>query len=403
MNQPKSNAPPVVAVLFSRFGPYHLARLRGADRVMRREGARLSAVAVADSDNVYAWSPVSAPVDCDASVLFPGVPYEKIYETSLVTRLHAHFDALNPVAVAVPGWAFLEAKAALAWCLKHRRAAILMSESSRGDHFRLWPREIAKQFLVRQFHAALVGGERHAEYARALGIPRACIFSGYDSVDNPYFSEGAERVRANAAAARAAAGLPPRYVLTSSRFVAKKNIDGLLRGYALHVARRPDAPALVLCGDGPLRESLHALGRELRIESRLHWPGFVQYPELPTYYALAEAFILASTTEQWGLVVNEAAASGLPLLVSNRCGCAPELVREGENGFTFDPREPEAIARALDALPPDAESRARMGARSRALVEAHSPHVFGENLLEAARMALARLGREDLGPPGGAR
>ena len=79
----------------------------------------------------------------------------------------------------------------------------------------------------------------------------------------------------------------------------------------------------------------------------MHLPGFKPYDELPVYYALANAFVHASTTEQWGLVVNEAIASGLPVIVSNRCGCAPELVNG--NGFTFDPtNEHELTARLLE-------------------------------------------------------
>ncbi|HMP76774.1 MAG TPA: glycosyltransferase family 4 protein [Kiritimatiellia bacterium] len=394
--------PPRVAVLFSRLGPYHLARLRGAASALDRAGAQLAAIAVAGIDRVYAWQPVALPTAYLSVVLFPDIEYEQIGRRKLIRRLRAQLDAFDPVAVALPGWSFIEAKAGLEWCRDNGRAAILMTESAQSDHFRLWPREIAKQVLVRKFHAALVGGGSHADYARALGIPRACIFHGYDAVDNDYFIQGAERVRADAAARRAAAGLPPRYLLTSSRFVEKKNIDGLLRGYALFAARRPDAPPLVVCGDGPLRDALKQLAVTLGVQDRVVWPGFVQYPDLPTFYALADGFILASTTEQWGLVVNEAAASGLPLLVSSRCGCAADLVREGENGYTFNPRAPEAIAGALARLPAEPEALARMGRRSRELVAAVSPEVFGANLLEAARVALARIGREDLTPAGDA-
>ncbi len=397
----RAHSSKAVAVVFSRFGPYHLARLKGAREEIERAGGTLSSIAVASSDSVYAWDRVDAPIENRAHVLFTDRPYEQVSGAELAQRLREKLDELDPIAVALPGWAFLEARVGLAWCRKNRRAAILMSESAKGDHFRLWPREIAKQFLVRQFHSALVGGRGHAEYARQLGIPRACIFWGYDAVDNDYFVRGSDRVRENAAAERAAAKLPARYYLSSSRFVPKKNIAGLLRGYALHVARVPDCPDLVICGDGPLRESLVQLTRELKLDARVHFPGFVQYPELPRYYALAEAFILASTTEQWGLVVNEAAASALPLLVSSRCGSAAELVTEGENGFSFDPTTPQAIADAFAKLPADSAALARMGQRSRELVAEHSPRKFGEKLLEAARMGLARMGREDLGPPGG--
>ena len=76
-------------------------------------------------------------------------------------------------------------------------------------------------------------------------------------------------------------------------------------------------------------------------------PGFKQYDELPIYYGLAGAFIHASTTEQWGLVVNEAMAAGLPVIVSERCGCAPDLVENGRNGFTFDPYDVDALTHLM--------------------------------------------------------
>src|SRR5205823_7578307 len=102
---------------------------------------------------------------------------------------------------------------------------------------------------------------------------------------------------------------------------------------------------VVLLGDGPLREALNSQLSTLNLHPHVQLPGFKQYNELPVYYALAKAFVHASTTEQWGLVVNEAIASGLPVIVSERCGCAPELVRD--NGFTFDPTDEHVLASQL--------------------------------------------------------
>lgn len=393
-----SSQPPAraISVVFSRLGPYHLARLRGAAEVLAREKIGLTAIAIASMDKTYAWNRVDESSACPTRVLFPQAIYEEINEGQLERRLEACLDELNPVAVALPGWAFTEARAGLDWCRRMRRSAILMSESSQADHFRLWPREFLKQRLVRRFGAALVGGRRHEAYARVLGVPRAAIFFGYDAVDNDYFTRNARRVRADAEAIRRNHHLPARFFLSSSRFIAKKNIDGLLRAFALYLARKPDGRDLVICGDGEERDRLHKIAQGLHIEQRVHWPGFVQYPELPVYYALADAFILASTTEQWGLVVNEAMASELPVLVSARCGCAPDLIEEGRNGFTFDPQSEEAIAEAMLKLPDDPAQTARLGQASLEIINRWGPRAFGEGLLEAARIATARLGREDL-------
>lgn len=397
----KNTAPArTVAVVFSRFGPYHLARLRGAAEVLGRARIGVAGISIAGTDAVYAWDRVDGGADAPATVLFPDRTYESLSESELKAALTAALDRINPVAVALPGWAFSESMAGLDWCRALGRPAILMSESSREDHARLWAREVLKQNLVRRFASALVGGVRHAAYVHQLGMPRAAIFFGYDAVDNAYFAQGAERARGGAEALRREHRLPARYVLTSCRFIAKKNLSGLLRGYALHAAATPGARDLVICGDGPLRAKLQQLAETLGIAARIHWPGFVQYPQLPVYYGLADAFILPSTVEPWGLVVNEAMASSLPVLVADRCGCAPDLVRVGENGFTFNPTDPNSIAAALARLPEDAAALAPMGAASRRIVAGFDPEAFGTGLLRASRLAAARSGLADLEPCG---
>src|SRR5205807_2078983 len=129
---------------------------------------------------------------------------------------------------------------------------------------------------------------------------------------------------------------------------AKKNLARLLQAYALYRAAAGGASwKLILLGDGTLRADLERLRDELGLGEDVAMPGFKQYHELPSYYGLAGAFVHASTSEQWGLVVNEGMAAGLPVLVSRACGCAADLVRDGVNGFAFDPLDAGALAGLL--------------------------------------------------------
>src|SRR5207249_961362 len=126
-----------------------------------------------------------------------------------------------------------------------------------------------------------------------------------------------------------------------------------------------------------------------------HLPGFKPYDELPVYYGLARAFVHASTTEQWGLVVNEAVASGLPVIVSNRCGCVPELVQD--NGFTFDPANESELAEwLLQMASLSADERRRLGEASFRIAANFAPDRFGEGLKQAAAVVL-RLPRKKHG------
>jgi 1,2-diacylglycerol 3-alpha-glucosyltransferase len=105
------------------------------------------------------------------------------------------------------------------------------------------------------------------------------------------------------------------------------------------------------------------------MDTRVLMPGFKQYLELPLSYGLAQAFILASTTEQWGLVVNEAMASGLPVLVSDCYGCARDRVQHGVNGYTVEPRDVSAFTGVMIRLAENEDRRRAMGEASASLIE----------------------------------
>lgn len=458
-----------IALLFDHFGPYHLARLRGA-------GNRAFGIEFHGGSRDYAWEradrqelQVETLVNADAA------------PNALQEALMATLDQHCPNVVAVPGWSSCEALTALKWCLAHRVPAILMSESSAHDEVRSPWKEGIKRRLVGLFSSALAGGSAHADYLRELGMSANRIFLGYDAVDNAHFQRKPESKPDD-----------PPFFLASARFIPKKNLPNLLRAYAryrelatdphvlatsatqptanhqphsLPLSQSPPLPVspvwnLVLLGDGELRPELEALIQELGLNSpvsgfkpqassppptadcqppttlsstlnpqstsgnlpappvlanaaklptancqppstsappptahcqlpTVYLPGFKQYDELPSWYHRASAFVHVSTTEQWGLVVNEAMAAGLPVLVSKRCGCAPDLVQEGVNGFTFDPFDVEAMAQAmlqLASLP--SQRREKMGQASGRIIADWGPERFGEGLRQAAAKAL---------------
>jgi glycosyltransferase involved in cell wall biosynthesis len=294
--------------------------------------------------------------------------------------------ALRPDAVAICGYREASALAALAWAKTRGKIAVLMSESSYDDKPRRRLGEWGKRLLVRHFDAALVGGRKQQAYAAGLGIPEERIFLGYDVVDNPYFAAGALAARRRATEHRRRLGLVAPFFLTVCRFIPKKNLGMLLEAYRRYRGLAgAGAWDLVLCGSGPLEESLAGQAREI---GGVHFPGFQQLEALPIFYGLASVFILASSHfEQWGLVVNEAMASGLPVLVSRACGCAPELVRQGLNGFTFDPGDPEGLARLLLRMSSPAVDLKAMGAASARLIAPWTPETFARNLFQAVRTA----------------
>lgn len=384
-----------IAVVFARWGPYHLARLSSAAAVFEANGGELLAVEVAQSDKTYAWSLAESPGTFRRETLFQDRAYEDVPGREIGRALASLFDRERPSVVALPGWGFAEGRWGLWWCRTRRVPSVLMSESTAHDAARSWWKEAVKSLLVRQFDAALVGGSLHADYVARLGIPRARIFTGYDAVDNSYFAAGAARARADETTLRDRFRLPADYFLASSRFVEKKNLPGLLAAYDRYRRKRGGAAwHLVLLGDGPLRSVLEEEVRKRRLQDAVHMPGFIQYPDLPVYYGLARAFVHPSTVEQWGLVVNEAMAAGLAVLVSDRCGCAPDLVVEGQTGFVFHPGDADQLASLLETLSGGSVDLRAMGRAAAERVGRFSPEVFGVNLWRASMEACRRRGKD---------
>ena len=164
------------------------------------------------------------------------------------------------------------------------------------------------------------------------------------------------------------------------RLAEEKNVAGLLRSWTTYRNEGGTWP-LVLCGDGPERTKLQTLAASTPHAADVHFPGLKSSRELLPIYAAAGCFVLPSTREPWGLVVNEAMAAQLPVLVSDRCGCSVDLVVQGENGFTFAPNDEARLAELLATM--DAKSvaeRVTMGLRSGEIISAYSPQRFGESI-----------------------
>ena len=275
-----------------------------------------------------------------------------------------------------------------------------MSESQASDYTRSSITERVKRGLVSCFDSMLVGGTPHVAYAQALSMPPERIFTGYDAVDNDYWAGRARQVCADAAQWRTQLGLPEHFFLTASRLVPKKNVAGLLHAYPRYAAQAP-APLwpLLIVGDGPLKHELEQLSSELGLTGRVCFRGYLSANDMAPLYALASAFILASSySEQWGLVVNEAMSAGTPVLVSRVCGSAANLVVDGETGFRFDPDDMAALARLLLDCAQGRFDLSSLGSAAQKRVARFHPTIFAENCFQAADAAVrhAQTQRSDL-------
>ncbi|WP_437191431.1 glycosyltransferase [Planctomicrobium sp. SH527] len=367
-----------------RIGPYHAARLNAA-----ATAGRISVVETVRVESLYAWDEIKHAGPFQRETLFESNESDQSSKASIKTRMFEMLDKLNPDVVAITGWAMPDALAAISWATSRKVPAVLMSESQHRDEVRSAPKEFIKSQLVGLFSAGLVGGQPHLEYLSMLGMPKERIFMGYDVVDNQHFATKAGHARANKKL-RTELGLPERYFLASNRFIPKKNLSTLLQAFSIYrKLAGPQACDLVLLGDGPMKAELQAQCVQLQITHCVHFPGFKQYEELPGFYAFADAFVHASTTEQWGLVINEAMSAGLPVIVSEACGAAKDLVGNGLNGFVFSPTAPQQFANFMHKISSDSKLRTQMGEASQEIISGWSPDLFAQNSWKAANIARA--------------
>lgn len=381
-----------LALLTQQISHYHAARIRAAGQQFASISV-LSSLNDADFPEFLAGGKLNHAIYriCEGEVDYASA----ITDGSLWDRVTAVLAERSPDVVAVAGWAFPESLAAIAWARRNGRGVVVMSESQSHDGPRSGLREWLKAGVVRSCDSALVGGASHQAYIEHLGMPTDAIWQGYDVVDNDYYQNGAADARADERSLRQSLSLPARYILASGRFMAKKNFPALVGAFARALQRTDQACDLVILGDGPDRPAIEAAILQQGVAGRVHLPGFKHYDVLPAYYALSEGFVHVSLAEQWGLVVNEAAACGLPLVVSRPCGAAASLVRPGKNGWVVDPTDRADMAAALAdmmVLPP--QQRAAMGEASQAIVADWGPQRFASGLQAAAAKARAAQQRD---------
>lgn len=376
------NGPMKVAVLWTQMGPYHYARLNalGANSEFAVWGLELCR-----REALREWNPPDSSRRFTPVCIHDGI-LEETRQSLLSAKVTRVLDRLMPDAVVTAGYSPRAMRAAARWAKKNRRKRVLMSVSTSADRRRFLFVEMAKgRWIRKNFDAAFVAGERSAAYLKGMGFPADHIWRGSNVVDNAHFAAGATRALRDAQSVREKYALPARYFLYVGRFSEVKNLPLLLRAYRAYRGKAGENPwDLVLAGAGELEGVLRGTAAAERIPG-VHFAGFRQIDELPAYFGLASCLVHPSRSETWGLVVNEAMAAGLPVLVSDRCGCVPELVRSDRNGYVFDPADPGALSELMTLMATGRKDLAAMGEESRRIVSGFTPERWAGTLADCLR------------------
>lgn len=236
-------------------------------------------------------------------------------------------------AVVVNGWHFKSAWRAILSCWAHRVPVMI-----RSDSHLLGPGNIRKAVkwpLYRSFiprlDGCLAAGAWSRDYFENYGATRNHIFTVPHCVDNRRFERDMHRLRPRREELRRTWGIPSgaTVFLFAGKFTPIKRPCDFVNAVGLCAAQRPSVMGL-MAGDGPLRE--HCEEQAGSTGAPVRFTGFLNQSRIAEAYAAADAVVVPSEAETWGLVVNEAMASGLPCFVSDRVGCGPDVVDRGLTG-----------------------------------------------------------------------
>jgi glycosyltransferase involved in cell wall biosynthesis len=303
--------------------------------------------------------------------------FESLPQIRTALRAVGMAKRCQPDVVIIGGYSYLAAWSILTWATVRHTPIALWFESNMFDH----PRQPAKEMVKRMFVSACdvghVYGISNREYLEHLGMKASAIIEKKATVDSSVFMRR-----------RAAFHSDFRRFVYVGRFSPEKNLPRLLE--AFRIAHLKSRAELVLVGHGPDELLLRQMTRDLGLNEAVVFTGPKTQDEVSQTLMGSDCLVLPSLSEPWGLVSIEALCTGIPVVVSNRCGCARNVVTE-ETGWTFPAEDTEELARTLAevcSLP--LERLQKMGEAAVKLSAEYSPDACAKRILANLEELLAR-------------
>jgi glycosyltransferase involved in cell wall biosynthesis len=303
----------------------------------------------------------------------------------------AHLQRQRPRAVLLPGWLFAgywQAAAAARW---HGIPYIVRGESnllSPRSATTWWVKQQTIGRLCRGAAGCLAIGSHNVDLYRTYGVPPARIWTAPYFVDNDWFVAESRRLQSERSALRTKFGLPQdaQVFLFMGKLIAKKHPEQLLASWKALSADCRERSALLFVGSGAMLDDLKQMAAG---DSRVVFAGLLNRPQLPEAYAASDALVLPSDAgETWGLVVNEAMASGRAVVVSDLVGSAPDLVQHGQTGFVVPFGDGPGLTERLELLIKSPTVAAEFGAAGQARIATASLERAVESTLDVLQAVL---------------
>lgn len=282
----------------------------------------------------------------------------------------------RPDVVVLPGYYDRAYWASLFYCMILGIKRGITMDSTIADHPRYWLKEIPKRIFLRGCNFALCYGTRSKEYLRALGMAEDRLVVRCQAAPVDQLLRSANSLTVNHMHRRRP------FFLYVGRFSPEKGLDDLLRAFSRLCSTEPEYD-LVLVGSGPDHKRLEGMVAHLDIHERVEFAGALPVAEVVHYYMAAYSLVLPSLSEPWGLVVNEAFLFGCPAVVSDRCGCVPDLIPTPDTGVVFPAGDVHALETALGEMIRAKARRGIMADACKALISSFTPQSAARQMLDA--------------------
>lgn len=304
------------------------------------------------------------------SCLFPANSASEIEKEEMKKALFEMLNSINPDIIIASSVAFFAGALGMRWAKKNRKKFIMFENAKPAQFKRNFLVQKVKDLLIEQSDGVWLPSSDYDKEYPELFNKHIHVFYGYCCVDNNLFKTKEKN------------DFNHNSLLCIARLVPIKNIDNLLKAWKI-VEEKGINHKLTIIGDGPDYTSLNDLATRLNLKN-VEFSGALDNKDIPPYFYNSDAFIFPSLSETWGLVVNEAMAAGAPVLLSNKVNAAHTLLKEGINGFGFDPSNINEIANAIfKYISLDVEAKKEMSSKSVEIIDMMDYENMGSGLLRA--------------------
>lgn len=308
---------------------------------------------------------------------------------SSTPAIYEELAVRKPHIVIITGWQSLPLLQALWASIRLGIPRIIRAESN-ALRIRKWWVRILHRILLLQYNSFLAIGKANTEFYLGYGIPQGQIFPCYYFIDNRRFQEQSDQIRTKRENIRSEWGIGNNTVcfLYAGKLEPKKRIMDLMQAFDIAVKTVRNIHLLVV-GTGELMEEAERFTHENELP--VSFAGFLNQSEIARAYVAGDCLVLPSDFgETWGLVVNEAMSCGLPAIVSDRVGCGPDLIIDGETGYIFPFGDIHALSALLAQLSSDRKSLRTMGEKARQHIANYSIEKATDGTLQAIDYVLGR-------------